>query len=174
MKRNYFESKTSSNGGNDVNWYDILLEAAKRYAAHIDDFDEDNEDDLEGEKAYDDEETKDDAAFADFDRRHVSGYDDDSKCFGGHFGAGFEIDEPRPQDYTDKKKFEDDLAAYDRFVEAGEDCVRRGLEKPEWVDLGKPTSDDPYYNDDIPYDDEDIDDDPSSDDNIIVNIYICH
>ena len=150
MKRNYFDSKASfDNAREDLlkytnNWYDILLEDAKRYAANMKGLDEDKEDVLEGEKAYDDEEADDDAAFADFDRRHVSRYDDEPKFFGGHFGAGFEIDEPRTQDYTDKKKYEDDLAAYERFVEAGEDCVRRGLEKPEWVDFGEPASDDPY------------------------------
>lgn len=45
------------------------------------------------------------------------------------FGAGFEIDEPRSQDYEHKWKFLDDHAAYDRFVDAGEECVERGLEK---------------------------------------------
>ena len=156
---------------NDTNWYDILLEAAKEYAAHMKALDEDKEDNLEDDY-YDDEEEMDDAAFADFDRRYVSGYDDfqsdydyyrndskmsnpydedeESKYFGEHFGAGFEIDEPRPEDYTDKKKFEDDLAAYDRFVEAGEECVRRGLEKPEWADsvkinhLSDDVDDEPY------------------------------
>ena len=142
---------------NNANWYDILLEAAKEYAAHMKALDEDKEDDLEGENAYDDEEARDDAAFADFDRKHVSGYDDFHRlydyyknvsttldaCEDGchkdcckHFGAGFEIDQPRLEDYTDIKKFKDDLAAYERFVEAGEDCVKRGLEKPEWIDFG--------------------------------------
>ena len=36
------------------------------------------------ESAYDDE-AYDDAAFANFDKRHVSGYEDEPKCFGGHF-----------------------------------------------------------------------------------------
>lgn len=45
------------------------------------------------------------------------------------FGAGFEIDEPRCEDYSRRWEFESDHAAYDRFVEAGEDCVARGLEK---------------------------------------------
>lgn len=45
------------------------------------------------------------------------------------FGAGFEIDEPRCEDYDSRWEFEDDHAAFDRFVEAGEDCVARGLEK---------------------------------------------
>lgn len=154
MEKNYFDSKASlDNALEDLlkyinNWYDIFIDAAKRYQANTKELDEDKEDD----------EADDDAAFANFDRRHVSGYYDDSKCFGGHFGAGFEIDEPRLEDYTDKKKFKDDLAAYNRFVEAGEECVRRGLEKPEWVDFGKPTSDDSYYNEDIPYDN--MDDEP--------------
>ena len=45
------------------------------------------------------------------------------------FGAAFEIDEPRSSDYESRLKFEDDHSAFDRFVTAGEDCVRRGLEK---------------------------------------------
>jgi hypothetical protein len=45
------------------------------------------------------------------------------------FGAGFEIDEPRCEDYTSRWKFESDHAAFDKFVEAGEDCVKRGLGK---------------------------------------------
>ena len=45
------------------------------------------------------------------------------------FGAGFEIDEPRCEDYDKRWQFESDHAAFDRFVEAGEDCVARGLEK---------------------------------------------
>lgn len=168
MEKNYFDSKASLDNALEAllkytnNWYDIFIEAAKKYQANIKDLEEDKEGDFESKKAYDDEayddEAYDDAAFANFDKRHVSGYEDEPKCFGGHFGAGFEIDEPRLEDYTDKKKFEDDLAAYNRFVEAGEDCVRRGLEKPEWVDFGKPTSDDSYYNEDIPYDD--MDDEP--------------
>ena len=154
MERNYFDSKASlDNALEDLlkytnNWYDIFIEAAKKYQANMKDLDEDKED----------EEAEDDAAFTNFDRKHVSGYEDEPKCFGGHFGAGFEIDEPRLEDYADRKKFEDDLAAYNRFVEAGEDCVRRGLEKPEWVDFGESTSDDSYYNEDIPYDD--MDDEP--------------
>lgn len=161
---------------NNANWYDILLEAAKECVAHMKALDEDKEDDLEGEKAYDDEEARDDAAFADFDRRHVFGdndfqsnydyyrngsktsnlYEDDEdddeepKYSDEHFGAGFEIDEPRLEDYTDRKKFEDDLAAYERFVEAGEDCVSRGLEKPEWAnsvkvdEISDDVDDEPY------------------------------
>lgn len=154
MERNYFDSKLSLGDAlEDLlkltnNWYDIFIETAKRYQANMKDLDENKED----------EEAKDDASFVNFDRRHVSGYEDDPKCFGGHFGAGFEIDEPRLEDYTDRKKFEDDLAACNRFVEAGEDCVRRGLEKPEWVDFGESTSVDSYDNEDIPYDD--MDDEP--------------
>ena len=45
------------------------------------------------------------------------------------FGAAFEIDEPRAQDYEHRWQFESDHAAYDRFVEAGEDCVARNMEK---------------------------------------------
>ena len=154
MEKNYFDSKASLDNALENllkyinNWYDIFIDATKRYQANTKELDEDKED----------EEAKDDDAFVNFDRRHVSGYEDEPKCFGGHFGAGFEIDEPRLEDYTDKKKFEDDLAAYNRFVEAGEDCVRRGLEKPEWVDFGESTSVDSYDNEDIPYDD--MDDEP--------------
>lgn len=173
---------------NDSNWYEICLEAAKRYDAKMKDIDEDKEDNLEDEKDYDDEEARDDAAFADFDRKHVSGYDDfqsdydyyrngskmfnpydededdeddDSKYLGEHFGAGFEIDEPRPEDYMDNKAFEDDLAAYKRFVEAGEECVRRGLEKPDWADSIK-----------IDNGSSNTDDEPSSDADVIVKIYV--
>lgn len=45
------------------------------------------------------------------------------------FGAGFEIDEPRREDYLSRYDFESDHAAFDRFVDAGEECVARGLEK---------------------------------------------
>ena len=45
------------------------------------------------------------------------------------FGAGFEIDEPRSSDYNHRWQFEDDHAAFDRFVDAGTECVERGLEK---------------------------------------------
>lgn len=177
---------------NNANWYDNLLEAAKECVAHMKALDEDKEDDIEGEKAYDDEEARDDAAFADFDRKHVSGYDDfqsdydyyrngpkmfnpydededdeddDSKYLGEHFGAGFEIDEPRPEDYMDNKTFEDDLAAYKRFVAAGKDCVRRGLEKPEWANSVK--IDD--VSDDV---DDDYDDEPLSNVKVFRKIYI--
>ena len=50
-------------------------------------------------------------------------------CENKRFGAGFEIDEPRAADYDKRWQFESDHAAFDRFVEAGEDCVARGLEK---------------------------------------------
>ena len=45
------------------------------------------------------------------------------------FGAGFEIDEPRREDYATRKEFLDDHKAFDNFVDAGEDCVARGLER---------------------------------------------
>lgn len=45
------------------------------------------------------------------------------------FGAGFEIDEPRAEDYDERWMFESDHAAFDRFVDAGEDCVARGMAK---------------------------------------------
>ncbi len=49
------------------------------------------------------------------------------------FGAEFAVDEPRCQDYDDREEFEDDHAAFDRFVDAGEDCVERGLARKEGV-----------------------------------------
>ena len=49
------------------------------------------------------------------------------------FGAEFAIDEPRCEDYDCRWEFEDDHEAYDRFVEAGEDCVERGLARPNGV-----------------------------------------
>ena len=49
------------------------------------------------------------------------------------FGAEFAIDEPRCEDYDCRWEFEDDHNAFDRFVEAGEDCVERGLARPEGV-----------------------------------------
>ena len=49
------------------------------------------------------------------------------------FGYGLEVDEPRCEDYDCRWEFEDDHAAFDRFVEAGEDCVARGLARPEGV-----------------------------------------
>ena len=45
------------------------------------------------------------------------------------FGYGLEVDEPRCEDYDERWMFEDDHKAFDRFVEAGEDCVARGLNK---------------------------------------------
>jgi hypothetical protein len=45
------------------------------------------------------------------------------------FGAGFEIDEPRCEDYDERWMFEDDHKAFDKFVDAGEDCIARGLGK---------------------------------------------
>lgn len=49
------------------------------------------------------------------------------------FGAEFAVDEPRCEDYDKRWQFESDHAAFDRFVEAGEDCVARGLARPEGV-----------------------------------------
>ena len=53
------------------------------------------------------------------------------------FGAAFEIDEPRCEDYDKRWQFESDHAAFDRFVEAGEDCVARGLEKKSKAPIHK-------------------------------------
>lgn len=50
-------------------------------------------------------------------------------CENKRFGAAFEIDEPRCEDYDERWMFEDDHKAFDKFVEAGEDCVARGLAK---------------------------------------------
>lgn len=118
-----------------------------------DDYDDDDEDE------FDDDEEEEDASFEDFDKRHVCGFNNFHRhydffnpnplprwgvCENGkpedpfkRFGAGFEIDEPRWEDYDDREEFEDDHAAYDRFVEAGEDCVARGLEKPDGVEIQK-------------------------------------
>ena len=49
------------------------------------------------------------------------------------FGAEFAVDEPRCENYNKRWQFESDHAAFDRFVEAGEDCVARGLARPEGV-----------------------------------------
>lgn len=51
------------------------------------------------------------------------------------FGACYKIDEPRIESYAfgDEWKFESDKEAFDRFVDAGEDCVARGLVRPEGV-----------------------------------------
>lgn len=43
------------------------------------------------------------------------------------------IDEPRCQDYDCRWKFEDDHKAYDKLVDAAEDCIARGLTRPEGV-----------------------------------------
>lgn len=43
------------------------------------------------------------------------------------------IDEPRSQDYDCRWEFEDDHEAFDRLVSAAEDCVARGLARPEGV-----------------------------------------
>ena len=47
------------------------------------------------------------------------------------FGACFEIDEPSIESYAfgDEWKFESDKEAFDRFVDAGEDCIARGMGK---------------------------------------------
>ena len=39
------------------------------------------------------------------------------------------IDEPRRSDYDCRWEFEDDHEAYDRYIDASEDCIARGLEK---------------------------------------------
>ena len=49
------------------------------------------------------------------------------------FGAEFAVDEPRCENYDKRWQFESDHAAFDRFVEAGEDCVARGIARPEGV-----------------------------------------
>jgi hypothetical protein len=43
------------------------------------------------------------------------------------------IDEPRRSDYDDREDFEYDHQLFDEFVSAGEDCVERGLARPEGV-----------------------------------------
>ena len=55
------------------------------------------------------------------------------------FGAGFNINEPTIDSYAigDEWKFESDKESFDRFVEAGNDCVARGLAAPEGVTLHK-------------------------------------
>lgn len=45
------------------------------------------------------------------------------------FGAGFEIDEPIARNYRHRWQYESDKEAFDRFVNAGEDCVARGMGK---------------------------------------------
>ena len=49
------------------------------------------------------------------------------------FGAEFAIDEPRRSDYDNREDFEYDHMLFDEFVSAGEDCVERGLARPEGV-----------------------------------------
>ena len=49
------------------------------------------------------------------------------------FGAEFAIDEPRRSDYNNREDFEYDHQLFDEFVSAGEDCVERGLARPEGV-----------------------------------------
>ena len=49
------------------------------------------------------------------------------------FGAEFVIDEPRRSDYDNREDFEYDHQLFDEFVSAGEDCVERGLARPEGV-----------------------------------------
>jgi len=49
------------------------------------------------------------------------------------FGAEFAVDEPRSEDYDCRWEFEDDHQAFDRFVDAGEDCIARGLARPSGV-----------------------------------------
>ena len=60
----------------------------------------------------------------------VSGKEADENL---RFGAEFAVDEPRRSDYDERWKFESDHAAFDRFVDAGEDCVARGLVRPDGV-----------------------------------------
>lgn len=43
------------------------------------------------------------------------------------------IDEPRASDYDCRWEFEDDHEAFDKLVDAAEDCVARGLARPEGV-----------------------------------------
>lgn len=47
------------------------------------------------------------------------------------FGACYKIDEPCIESYAfgDEWKFESDKEAFDRFVDAGEDCMARGMGK---------------------------------------------
>lgn len=54
-------------------------------------------------------------------------------CENKRFGAEFAIDEPRCEDYDCRSDFEYDHQLYDEFVSAGEDCVARGLARPEGV-----------------------------------------
>ena len=49
------------------------------------------------------------------------------------FGAEFAVNEPKARDYRHRWQFESDHAAYDKFVEAGEDCAARGMLRPDGV-----------------------------------------
>ena len=72
------------------------------------------------------------------------------------FGYGLEVDEPRCEDYDERWMFEDDHRAFDRFVEAGEDCVARGLDKRNCAPITKcgairkPVSCPPPMKDEVP------------------------
>jgi len=72
------------------------------------------------------------------------------------FGAAFEIDEPRCEDYDERWMFEDDHKAFDKFIEAGEDCVARGLAKTNDAPITKcgairkPVSCPPPMRDEVP------------------------
>ena len=72
------------------------------------------------------------------------------------FGYELAVDEPRCQDYDCRWEFEDDHAAYDKFVSAGEDCVERGLARPQDVvahrcnAIRKPIGCPPPMKDEIP------------------------
>jgi hypothetical protein len=45
------------------------------------------------------------------------------------FGYGLEVDEPRRSDYDNFEDFEYDHQLYDEFVDAGESCRERGLDR---------------------------------------------
>ena len=49
------------------------------------------------------------------------------------FGAEFAIDEPMAKNYSNRADFEYDHQLFDEFVSAGEDCVNRGLARPDGV-----------------------------------------
>ena len=49
------------------------------------------------------------------------------------FGAEFAIDEPMAKNYSNRADFEYDHQLFDEFVSAGEDCVKRGLARPDGV-----------------------------------------
>ena len=72
------------------------------------------------------------------------------------FGAGFNVTEPRCEDYDERWMFEDDHKAFDKFVEAGEDCIARGLATPEGVTthrcgaIRKPVNCPPPMRDEVP------------------------